>query len=110
MVLERLVADGKTPQKLAARARIVLLSGRGLGTSGNRAGGACFKTYRLRWQGGLPWRGIEPPAQGQGKGPGPTLGATFFTAVDVLSITFVGLSALTNQFLFRGILNGSNVF
>ncbi|MGA7327193.1 MAG: hypothetical protein WBX25_22580 [Rhodomicrobium sp.] len=32
-VLERLIADGKTPQKLAARARIVLLSGRSLGTT-----------------------------------------------------------------------------
>jgi len=31
-VLERLIANGKTPQKLAVRARIVLLSGRGLGT------------------------------------------------------------------------------
>src|SRR6516225_3602161 len=31
-VLERLMASGKTPQKLAVRARIVLLSGRGLGT------------------------------------------------------------------------------
>ena len=32
MVLERLIANGKPPQKLAARARIVLLSGRGVGT------------------------------------------------------------------------------
>ena len=31
--LERLVADGKTPQKIVARARIVLLSGCGLGTN-----------------------------------------------------------------------------
>ena len=31
--LQRLAAEGKTPQKIAARARIVLLSGRGLGTS-----------------------------------------------------------------------------
>jgi hypothetical protein len=31
--LEWLVADGKTPQKIVARARIVLLSGRGLGTN-----------------------------------------------------------------------------
>ena len=32
MVLERLIVNGKPPQKLAARARIVLLSGRGVGT------------------------------------------------------------------------------
>jgi hypothetical protein len=31
-VLERLIAHGKTLQKLAVRARIVLLSGRGFGT------------------------------------------------------------------------------
>ena len=31
--LEPLVADGKTPQKIVARARIVLLSGRGFGTN-----------------------------------------------------------------------------
>ena len=31
-VLERLIANGKTAQKLAVRARIVLLSGRGFGT------------------------------------------------------------------------------
>jgi hypothetical protein len=31
LTLERLVADGNSPQKLAARARIVLLSGRGFG-------------------------------------------------------------------------------
>jgi hypothetical protein len=31
--LERLVGDGKTPHKIVARARIVLLSGRGLGTN-----------------------------------------------------------------------------
>src|SRR5271165_6362926 len=31
--LERLVADGKTPQKIVARARVVLLSGRGFGTN-----------------------------------------------------------------------------
>jgi len=31
--LERLVADGKTPQKIVKRAKIVLLSGRGEGTN-----------------------------------------------------------------------------
>jgi hypothetical protein len=41
-VLERLMANGKTPQKLAVRARIVLLSGRGLGTMAI-AGSAGFK-------------------------------------------------------------------
>ena len=33
MTLERLIADGKTPQKIVKRATIVLLSRRGLGTN-----------------------------------------------------------------------------
>jgi hypothetical protein len=33
VTLERLLANGKTPQKIVARARIVLLSGRGFGTN-----------------------------------------------------------------------------
>ena len=33
ITLERLIADGKTPQKIFKRATIVLLSGRGLGTN-----------------------------------------------------------------------------
>jgi hypothetical protein len=33
MTLGRLIADGKTPQKIVARSRIVLLSGCGLGTN-----------------------------------------------------------------------------
>jgi hypothetical protein len=33
VTLERLIADGKTPQKIGKRATIVLMSGRGHGTS-----------------------------------------------------------------------------
>jgi hypothetical protein len=54
-VQERLVANGKTPQKLAVRARIVLLSGRGSGT-GHRGGSAGFKAYRLALAGSLSGR------------------------------------------------------
>ena len=49
--LERLLADGKTPQKIVARARIVLLSGRGFGTNTilqkKCAGSARGRTNRL---------------------------------------------------------------
>ena len=38
--LERLVAHGKTPQKIVARARIVLLSGRGFGTPASKSAAA----------------------------------------------------------------------
>ena len=49
-VLERLIADGKTPQKLAARARIVLLSGRGLGTAAIMREARVSKPTVWRWQ------------------------------------------------------------
>ena len=50
MVLERLIADGKTPQKLAARARIVLWSGRGQGTSAIMREARVSKPTVWRWQ------------------------------------------------------------
>jgi len=48
--LERLVADGRSPQKLAARARIVLLSGRGFGTSAIQKEARVSKPTVWRWQ------------------------------------------------------------
>jgi hypothetical protein len=48
--LERLVADGKTPQKIVARARIVLLSGRGLGTNSIQREARVSKPTVWRWQ------------------------------------------------------------
>ena len=49
-VLERLIANGKTPQKLAVRARIVLLSGRGLGTMAIARETRVSKPTIWRWQ------------------------------------------------------------
>jgi hypothetical protein len=48
--LERLIADGKTPQKIVARARIVLLSGRGLGTNAIQREARVSKPTVWRWQ------------------------------------------------------------
>jgi hypothetical protein len=48
--LERLVADGKTPQKIVARARIVLLSGCGLGTNAIQREARVSKPTVWRWQ------------------------------------------------------------
>ena len=48
--LERLVADGKTPQKIVARARIVLLSGRGFGTNSIQREARVSKPTVWRWQ------------------------------------------------------------
>jgi len=48
--LERLIADGKTPQKMVAHARIVLLSGRGFGTSAIQREARVSKPTVWRWQ------------------------------------------------------------
>jgi transposase len=69
MALERLVADGKTPQKLAARARIVLLSGRGLGTSTIMGETRVSKPTVWRWQEAFLEGGIERLRKDKGKGP-----------------------------------------
>ena len=68
--LERLAADGKTPQKIAARARIVLLSGRGLGTSAIRREARVSKPTVWRWQAAYLEGGVERLLKDKGKGPG----------------------------------------
>jgi len=68
-VLERLAADGKTPQKLAARARIVLLSGRGLGTTAIMRQARASKPTVWRWQEAYLEGGIERLRKDKGKGP-----------------------------------------
>lgn len=68
-VLERLAADGKTPQKLAARARIVLLSGRGLGTLAVAREARVSKPTVWRWQDAYLEGGIGRLRKDKGKGP-----------------------------------------
>ena len=48
--LRAIVADPKSPQKHVWRARIVLLSGEGVGTSAIMAGTGKSKTCVWRWQ------------------------------------------------------------
>ena len=57
--LERLVADGKTPQKIVARARIVLLSGRGFGTNSIQREARVSKPTVWRWQKAYMDGGVE---------------------------------------------------
>src|ERR1700674_2295725 len=70
--LERLVADGKTPQKIVARARIVLLSGCGFDTN------AIQREARGIEADGLPLaesqHGLRHRAPAQGQGQGATRG------------------------------------
>jgi transposase len=68
-MLERLIADGKTPQKLAARARIVLLSGGGLGTNAIMREARVSKPSVWRWQEAYMEGGIERLRKDKGKGP-----------------------------------------
>ena len=67
--LERLVADGKTPQKIVARARIVLLSGRGLGTNSIQREARVSKPTVWRWQKAYIAGGVERLLKDRGKGP-----------------------------------------
>src|ERR1700688_1544699 len=69
MTLERIIADGKTPQKLAARARIVLLSARGLGTAAIAREARVSKPTVWRWQEAFLEGGIERLRKDKGKGP-----------------------------------------
>jgi len=68
-VLERLMANGKTPQKLAVRARIVLLSGRGLGTMAIAREARVSKPTVWRWQEAYLEDGVERLRKDKGKGP-----------------------------------------
>ena len=67
--LERLVADGKTPQKIVKRATIVLLSGRGLGTAAIMREARVSKPTVWRWQQAYMEGGVERLLKDKGKGP-----------------------------------------
>jgi len=68
-VLERLIANGKTPQKLAVRARIVLLSGRSMGTMAIVRETRVSKPTVWRWQEAYLEGGVERLRKDKGKGP-----------------------------------------
>lgn len=67
--LERLLADGKTPQKIVKRASIVLLSGRGLGTNAICREARVTKPTVWRWQRAYMEGGVERLKKDKGKGP-----------------------------------------
>ena len=66
--LEGLVSDGKTPQKIVARARIVLLSGRGVGTVVIGREARVAKPTVWRWQAAYLEGGVERLLKDKGKG------------------------------------------
>jgi transposase len=66
--LERLVGDGKTAQKIATRARIVLASGRGLGTNAIMREARTSKPSVWRWQKRYMEAGIKGLFKDRGKG------------------------------------------
>ena len=67
--LERLIGDGKTPQKIVKRATIVLLSGRGTGTNEIERAARVSKPTVWRWQNAYMAGGIERLLKDEGKGP-----------------------------------------
>jgi transposase len=66
--LECLVCDGKTEQKIAARARIVLASGRGLGTNAIMREARVSKPTVWRWQAAYLDGGVERLLRDDDKG------------------------------------------
>ena len=69
VTLERLIADGKTPQKIVKRATIVLLSGRGLGTHAIMREARVSKPSVWRWQQAYLEAGVARLLKDKGKGP-----------------------------------------
>lgn len=67
--LERLVADGKTAQKIVKRAKIVLASGRGLGTNAIQREAQVSKPAVWRWQDAFMEGGVARLLKDKGKGP-----------------------------------------
>jgi transposase len=67
--LKRLVADGKTPQKIVKRAKIVLLAGGGAGTNAIMREAGVSKPTVWRWEDAYMAGGIERLLKDKGKGP-----------------------------------------
>jgi transposase len=67
--LRKLIGDGNTPQKIVARARIVLASGRGLGTAAIEREARTSKPTVWRWQAAYLEGGMARLIKDRGKGP-----------------------------------------
>ena len=68
--LERWVADGNTAQKIVTRAKIVLASGRGLGTNAIMREARASKPTVWRWQAAYLEGGVKLLRKGRSKPPG----------------------------------------
>ena len=69
VTLERMIADGKTPQKIAKRATIVLMFGRGHGTNAICREARVSKPTVWRWQEAYMEGGLWRLLKDKGKGP-----------------------------------------
>ena len=69
VTLERMIADGKTPQKIAKRATIVLMFGRGHGTNAICREARVSKPTVWRWQEAYMEGGLSRLLKDKGKGP-----------------------------------------
>ncbi len=68
--LEDLVGDGNTPQKIAKRARVVLMTAQGHGVTAIMRAVGVSKTRVRRWQDYFVEAGVEGLIQGRSKPPG----------------------------------------
>ena len=67
--LEMLINDGQAPQKIVARARVVLLSGQGVGNSAIQVQARVSKPTVWRWEAAYVEGGLERLLKDKGKGP-----------------------------------------
>ena len=68
--LERIAGDGNTPQKVAKRARIVLLTSAGVGVMAIMREVGVSKTTVWRWQDYFAEAGVDGLRDGRSKPPG----------------------------------------
>ena len=68
--LQRLIADGNTPQKIVKRARIVLMTADGHGVMAIMREIGVAKTTVWRWQEHFAEAGVEGLVEGRSKPPG----------------------------------------
>src|SRR5664279_149333 len=68
--LQRLIADGNTPQKIVKRARIILMTADGHGVTAIMHEVGVSKTTVWRWQEYFAEAGVEGLVEGRSKPPG----------------------------------------
>lgn len=97
--LKALVSDGNTPQKHVWRARIVLMSADGIGTSAIMAETGTAKTTVWRWQARFMEEGVEGLLRDKTRPPGKAPILTRRRLKNGVFRPLVNLQATINRFI-----------